>query len=127
MSRHLPVFPVSTAKQDDLRRRMAALGLTEADFGESYFKTVVSGGKAGLIGVMLFHPASGIRVRCRRERSQGINRFIARRMLVEELEARLRKASAPPVALPTEPPHISLPPPPAHWGMNLESDPEAFS
>ena len=36
----------------------------------------------------LLHRPSGIRVRCQRERSQGINRFLARRLLVEELEAR---------------------------------------
>ena len=41
-----------------------------------------------LSGVTLLHRPTGIRVRCQRERSQGINRFIARRLLVEELEAR---------------------------------------
>ena len=42
----------------------------------------------GMHGVHLVHKPSGIRVRCGRERSQGLNRFDARRLLVEELEAR---------------------------------------
>jgi hypothetical protein len=126
---HLPKFPITEAKTSDLKRRMDALGLREEDFGESYFKTVKSGGKAGLIGVMLFHPTSGIRVRCQRERSQGINRFLARRMLVEQLEKRIRRAAAPvPISpklesLSAEPPqNISLPLPPAHWGLGLAEE-----
>ncbi|HEX8372452.1 MAG TPA: peptide chain release factor-like protein [Chthoniobacterales bacterium] len=116
-------FPVSEAKNIDLHRRMELLGIREDDLGESYFKTVKSGGKAGLIGVMLFHPSSGIRVRCQRERSQGINRFLVRRMLVEQLEKRARRAAAPlpPVKLDpasAEPPQkLTLALPPLHWGL----------
>ena len=124
-----PKFPVTDAKIADLQHRMEALGLREDDLGESYFKTVKSGGKAGLIGVMIFHPQSGIRIRCNRERSQGINRFLARRMLVEQLEKRAHRAAAPPQnplkleSLSPEPPQtMKLPPPPAHWGLG-ETDP----
>ena len=114
--KHLPKFPVTEAKNADLQKRMTAIGLHEEDFGESYFKTVKSGGKAGLIGVMLFHPASGLRVRCNRERSQGINRFLARRMLVELLEKRARRAA--PAKPSAEPPQMMhLPKPPQHWGL----------
>lgn len=121
-------FPVTAAKLDDLYRRMETHGLREEDLVETYFKTVKSGGKAGLIGVMIFHEASGFRVRCNRERSQGINRFLARRMLVEQLEKRARRnvAASQTTAqnplqldsLSTEPPQaLKLPPPPAHWGL----------
>lgn len=82
-------FPVSDGKVSDLLRRMALLLLREEDLEETYYRPAgkKSNSKA-LTGVMLLHRPTGIRVRCNRESSQGINRFIARRSLVEELEAR---------------------------------------
>ncbi len=85
-------FPVSDQKQEDLNGRMRQLRLVEGEIEESYFKASSPGGqkanKTGT-GVNLLHRPTGIRVRCQRERSQGINRFLARRLLVEELEARV--------------------------------------
>ena len=84
-------FPVSVQKQEDLNERMRQLRLVEGEIEESYFKASGPGGQKTnktLTGVTLSHRPTGIRVRCQRERSQGINRFIARRLLVEELEAR---------------------------------------
>ena len=84
-------FPVSMQKQDNLNERMRKLQLIEGVIEESYFKASGPGGQKTnktLTGVTLLHRPTGIRVRCQRERSQGINRFIARRLLVEELEAR---------------------------------------
>ena len=84
-------FPVSEQKQANLNERMRKLSLSETEIEESYFKAAGPGGQKTnktLTGVTLLHRPSGVRVRCQRERSQGINRFIARRLLVEELEAR---------------------------------------
>ena len=84
-------FPVSDQKQADLIDRMRQLRLAEGEIEESYFKASSPGGQKAnktLTGVNLIHRPSGVRVRCQRERSQGINRFLARRLLVEELEAR---------------------------------------
>ena len=84
-------FPVSEQKQADLNERMRQLQLAEGEIEESYFKASSPGGQKTnktLTGVALLHRPTGIRVRCQRERSQGINRFLARRLLVEELEAR---------------------------------------
>ena len=84
-------FPVSVHKQEELHERMHKLHLVEGMIEESYFKASGPGGQKvnkTLTGVTLLHRPTGIRVRCQRERSQGINRFIARRLLVEELEAR---------------------------------------
>ncbi len=70
---------------------MRQLQLVEGEIDETYFKASGPGGQKTnktLTGVTLLHRPSGVRVRCQRERSQGINRFIARRLLVEELEAR---------------------------------------
>ena len=85
-------FPVSEQKQADLHDRMHQLRLAEGEIEESYFKASSPGGQKAnktLTGVNLMHRPTGVRVRCQRERSQGINRFLARRLLVEELEARL--------------------------------------
>ncbi len=60
---------------------------------ESFFKASTVGGQKAnktLSGVSLLHVPTQVRIRCQRERSQGINRFLARRLLVEELEARQR-------------------------------------
>ena len=111
-------FPVTPAKTASLYARMEVLGLREEDLVEDYFKTVKSGGKAGLIGVSLHHPASGLRVRCPKERSQGLNRFLARRMLVVMLEKRRARDEAAALLPPPLPPqNLTLPPPPAHWGL----------
>lgn len=83
-------LPVSDGKVSDLVRRMEALSLREEDIEESYYRPSGKGNKNALTGVMLLHKTTGIRVRCNRESSQGINRFVARRSLVEELEARLQ-------------------------------------
>jgi hypothetical protein len=72
-------FPVSTPKQEELAGRMRALRLGEHEIDETYLR-----GNA----VALLHRPTGVRVRCGRERSQGLNRFLARRLLVDELEAR---------------------------------------
>ncbi len=79
----MPRFPVSPQKQDELLRRMAALSVVEPQLAEDYFRAL-----GGMNGVHLLHKPSGIRVRCGREPSQGMNRYFARRLLMEELEAR---------------------------------------
>ena len=72
-------FPVSDKKAKALQEKMQALGCRENELEETFFRKS---------GVAIYHPPSGVRVRCTRERSQALNRFLARRILVEELEAR---------------------------------------
>lgn len=84
-------FPVTAAKVNHLYERMEQLELSEDDLQESFYSGQGKGGQKRsrtASGVALIHKASGLRVRCQRERGQSINRFLARRMLVEELEAR---------------------------------------
>ena len=59
---------------------MDALGCYERDLEESFRGTSIT----------ILHRPTGIRVRCNRERSQALNRFFARRLLVEELEAQVQ-------------------------------------
>jgi protein subunit release factor B len=83
------VFPVSLEKSDQLAQRMAALGVREADIEESFVR---SGGHGGQnvnkvsTCVMLVHRPSGVSVKCQETRQQGLNRFIARRMLLDKIE-----------------------------------------
>src|SRR5881409_2438668 len=87
------VFPVSPEKQHALAARMRALGVREEDLDEHFVR---SGGKGGQnvnkvsTCVVLRHLPSGVVVRCERERSQALNRFLARRELLDRLEARAR-------------------------------------
>src|SRR5438552_17038117 len=84
-------FPVSPEKEDQLARRMAALGVSEADLDETFVR---SGGHGGQnvnktsTCVMLVHRPTGLQVKCQSTRQQGLNRFIARRLLLDKLEAR---------------------------------------
>ncbi len=87
-------FPVSKPKADDLARRMQRLGILEQDLVEEFIRGSGAGGQKinkTSVAVQLTHPASGIQVRCQQGRSQAMNRFFARRLLVEKLEERIFK------------------------------------
>lgn len=94
LSRIRPVkFGVSDNKEAALARRMAELGVREAEFEESFVR---SGGHGGQnvnktsTAVVLLHRPTGLRVKCQIERSQLLNRFLARRILLDKIE-RLKK------------------------------------
>ena len=84
-------FPVSPEKESQLTRRMASLGVSEADIDESFVR---SGGHGGQnvnktsTCVMLLHRPTGLQVKCQETRQQGLNRFIARRLLLDKIEER---------------------------------------
>ncbi len=86
-------FPVRPEKQEALRRRMVALGIREKDLVEKFIK---SGGKGGQkvnkasTCVYLKHLPTAVEVKCGMARSQALNRFLARRILADRIETRLR-------------------------------------
>ncbi|MGD1088907.1 MAG: peptide chain release factor-like protein [Verrucomicrobiota bacterium] len=86
----MSAFPVSIEKENQLAQRMAAMGVRETDIEESFVR---SGGHGGQnvnktsTCVMLLHRPSGVQVKCQKTRQQGLNRFIARRLLLDKIEA----------------------------------------
>jgi len=89
-------FPVSAEKERQLIERMAALDVREEDIEEQFVRSSGAGGQnVNKVSscVLLHHRPSGIRVRCQKERSQGLNRFLARRILLEKIES-LRRGTA---------------------------------
>lgn len=82
-------FPVGPGKQKALEERMARLGIREADLDERFVRSGGAGGQhVNKVStcVVLTHRPSGIAVRCSEERSQGLNRFLARRRLADKVE-----------------------------------------
>lgn len=83
---------VSSEKQKNLEEKMLKLGICEEDLVEEFIRGSGAGGqkinKTSVV-VQLTHPPSGLQVRCQQSRSQALNRFLARRLLVEKLEAKI--------------------------------------
>jgi protein subunit release factor B len=81
-------FPVSEEKNRWLRERMEVLGVREEDIEEKFVRSSGSGGQKvnkTSTCVNLRHIPTGIEVKCMKERSQPLNRFLARRELVEKI------------------------------------------
>lgn len=92
----MAVFPVTSAKVNWLTARMQALGVREADLQEHFVRAGGAGGQnVNKVStcVVLCHVPSRIEVKCQESRSQGLNRYLARRRLCEKL-ATLREGVA---------------------------------
>src|SRR5436190_21979023 len=81
--------PVIPTKEAQLTERMKALGVSETDLEETFVR---SGGHGGqnvnktATCVMLVHRPTGLQVKCQATRQQGLNRFLARRLLLDKIE-----------------------------------------
>ena len=88
----MTIYPVSEKKEQGLRQQMNRLGIRDGDLEESF---VCSGGPGGqnvnkvATCVVLKHRPTGLFVKCQKERTQALNRYWARRMLTEKLEAQI--------------------------------------
>src|SRR5262249_16854232 len=82
-------MPLFGDKARELEERLLRLGVRPEDLEESF---VHSGGKGGqnvnkvATCVVLVHRPPGSAGKCQRERSQGANRLVARRMLADKIE-----------------------------------------
>ncbi|MGB5219163.1 MAG: peptide chain release factor-like protein [Smithella sp.] len=80
---------VSLDKEKALSERMKNLGLLETDFEESFVRSSGPGGQKvnkSSSCVFLVHLPTGLSVKCQRERLQSLNRFLARRLLLDKIE-----------------------------------------
>jgi len=72
---------------------MAQLGVREEEIEETFTRSSGHGGQnvnKTSTAVVLLHRPTGLRVRCETERSQALNRFLARRLLLDKIERHQR-------------------------------------
>jgi len=85
----MSIFSVSPPKEKELKAKMDALNIREEDIEESFVR---SGGKGGQkvnktsSCVYLKHIPTGIEVKCQEGRSQSLNRYRARVILVKKVD-----------------------------------------
>ncbi len=85
----MSLFTVSSEKEKALMERMASLGVAESDLRETFVRSSGPGGQnvnKTSTCVQLVHIPTGLTVKCQRERSQAVNRFLARRLLLDRIE-----------------------------------------
>ncbi|MCI0469093.1 MAG: peptide chain release factor-like protein [Nitrospirae bacterium] len=83
-------FAVSEEKNRWLKERMEALNISERDIDEKFIRSSGRGGqKVNKTSscVYIKHKPTGIEIKCMKDRSQSINRFLARRELIHRIEA----------------------------------------
>lgn len=91
-------FGITEQKKEELARRMQKCGLFEIDLEEKFVRSGGSGGqkvnKASSC-VYLKHIPSGLAVKIQKSRSQGLNRYYARKRLCQLLENKLLGRDSP--------------------------------
>jgi protein subunit release factor B len=85
-------FGVRREKEGRLYQRMKELGIREEDIVETFIRSGGPGGQSvnkTATCVRIKHIPTGIVVKAQEARSQGLNRFLARRLLLMKIEEKL--------------------------------------
>ena len=85
-------FGVSQDKERALEARLQALQIHAEDLEETFVRSSGPGGQhvnKTSTCVRLLHRPTGLSVKVQRSRSQGLNRFLARRLLADRVEQQL--------------------------------------
>ena len=85
----MSIFNVTEQKENQLKDRMNKLCVREEDFDERFVRSSGPGGQnvdKVSTCVVLKHRPTGLLVKCQESRSQGLNRFLARRILLDKIE-----------------------------------------
>jgi len=81
---------VSPKKEEALRQKMESLAIFERDIVEKFIRSSGKGGQKvnkTSTCVYLKHLPTSIEVKCQKERTQASNRYFARRILTNKIEA----------------------------------------
>ena len=83
---------VSSSKEEALKQRMIELNIRAEEVRENFIRGSGCGGQKinkTSSCVQLLHIPTGIEVRCQRERSQALNRFLAWRELCDRIAGKI--------------------------------------
>lgn len=93
----MSAFVVSTDREAALARHMAEAGVRESDLEETFVRSAGPGGQnvnKTATCVLVVHRPTGIQVKCQTTRQQGLNRFLARQLLLAKIESLRRQKAA---------------------------------
>jgi protein subunit release factor B len=88
---------ISPDREAALAQRMAAAGVRESDLEETFVRSAGPGGQnvnKTATCVLLVHRPTGVQVKCQATRQQGMNRFLARQLLLAKIESARRQKAA---------------------------------
>ncbi len=77
-------------KEAQILHRMETLGVSESDVRQTFVRSSGHGGQnvnKTSTCVMLTHLPTGLQVKCQTTRQQGLNRLLARSLLLDKIEA----------------------------------------